>query len=239
MKCSTTGNPAGGLTVTGNNHSQYRLKSKSGHLTLVLLVGCWLGLLALDAAGQSLVTQRFGEAVTCDVTGVTRDTTVNKSDPNSAGGAAKTHYYRAADHGILIYFDLSAIPRGKVVRKAVLRLFYDTDYFDGGRHGISKQLLAITDPDGTGLWDEATASYNYKRSGVRWQGSSNIEQALGAAIGTMYFKNWKEWSQGTLEADITSASSSGSINPRKTGVVICPATITSTNASPLASTTTR
>ncbi len=158
---------------------------------------------AAELTTNMLVTKRFGDQPSCDVSGAGRDARINADYPAQNDGKGATLYYRSLNNQLLFYFDLSSIPAGTVVHKAVLRFFYDYDYYDNGKSGVTKTLQKITDPDGSGMWDESTVTYAKKRSGVAWSSAGNLDQVLGGAIGTVYFKNWIEFGQKYMEADIT------------------------------------
>ena len=87
----------------------------------------------------------------------------------------------------------------------MVRLYITEDYYDGSKYGANVPIYMIGDPNGTGVWSEADACYNVKRTGVAWTSSGNLSTALGPIAGHMYFKNWYSGGQSFYEADLTTA----------------------------------
>src|SRR5690606_3002178 len=101
--------------------------------------------LVLDAHA-SRVTQRFGDQSTCDVTSKTLDVAVAGQYPTQRWGNAASLNYRDGSDA-LFYFDVSAIPAGRTVRRAVLRIYLAEDYLkDGVQTGTTVAIHPITDP---------------------------------------------------------------------------------------------
>ncbi len=167
-------------------------------------------------SAQPLVTKRFGECSTCDVTGVAKDSYVQSSSTTTNYGSASKFYIRELGgvYSPILYFDLSSIPQGAVVKKA--RLVIHADYggnFNVGTTGLVKQVYKINDPSGTGIWDESTVTYAQKKSGVSWS-SSGFNGAKGNKIGELYFKRWyTSFLQSYFDADITSGVQDWVNNP--------------------------
>ncbi|HOE97690.1 MAG TPA: DNRLRE domain-containing protein, partial [Candidatus Sumerlaeota bacterium] len=180
-------------------------------LLLILLLGFSLPPVA-RAQGADVITQRFGEQATCDVTGVTMDARVSSQDKNLIDGAAETHYYRWQNH-ILMRFDLSSIPQGARVRRAVLRFAYHQNFHDGGKTGVVLPIRKVTDPNGTGLWNESSVSYSAKRPGVAWSAGGDLGSVLGETIGEVYYREWFAGGQDYLEAELTAAAQDWVNNP--------------------------
>ncbi|MBI2870075.1 MAG: DNRLRE domain-containing protein [Candidatus Omnitrophica bacterium] len=174
--------------------------------------------------GTDLVTLRFGEHLTSDVTGVHQDAVIKSGaqNQNYNGGSSGEHYYRW-DSNILMRFDLAGIPTGARVHRALLRMFMPTSYYDGGATGVTLPLYALTDPEGTGAWAEQEVTWKNKRNGVPWSGTSGtIDTVKGASGATIYFKNWLAGGQYFLDADLTGLVQGWVDNPSSNLGVLIP-----------------
>lgn len=162
--------------------------------------------------GEDLITKRFGECTTCQVKGVTLDNQVSQATPTVNNGNSSSLVYRYATAFPLFRFDVSTIPAGTKVEKAVLKLFKNTDY-KTGTVGVSKPVISLLDPAGTGFWNETEANFNSKKNGIKWSTSGGLNTVFGPEIGSMYFKNWLSGGQDFWEADITAGVQNWVNNP--------------------------
>ena len=152
-----------------------------------------------------LVTKRFGEHVTCKVKDVCSDAILDKAAPKAAAGGAAELYYRGADKGVLMRFDLSAIKPGTRVTKATLVLFLKIQYAEQGDRGVVKDVLLVTDPDKSGPWKESDVCYAAKAKDTPWIKAGDFGAVLGKPIGRVFFRNWPQAGQQFTDADLTSA----------------------------------
>ena len=167
------------------------------------------------------VTERFGEHATADVTGVTSDQTVDPNSPGNVDPLGETLYYRSP-RSMIMRFDLSAIPSGTRIRRAVVRFFYaredgtfTLDYYEGGKDETIMPLRILFDPQGSGGWVPGEASFLNKRAGVPWNVGGNFEGALGVEIGSVYFRSWYARGQDWHDARITEAVQYWVNNPER------------------------
>jgi hypothetical protein len=171
------------------------------------VAGCMLFLMisAIPAPGgaMSLRTLRFGEQASCDVLNVTHDARISHEEKDFTDGLSEFQYYRW-HHNIIIRFDISAIPQGTHVEKARFRLYFKEDFYDGGTDGVMIPVSRISDPNGSGPWNESNVSYNQKSPGVPWSVAGDINSVLSVdGEARLYFKNWHGNSQDYVETDIT------------------------------------
>jgi S-formylglutathione hydrolase FrmB/chitodextrinase len=172
-------------------------------------------------ATPPMVTKRFGDAGTCDVTGTALDAIIDGDIKSQGSGAEGTFYYRWQWH-IIMRYELGSIPAGTPIERAVLRLFYAEDFHDGGKNGVSVPIYRLEDPDATGTWVETEANFNRKRNGVNWSSSGDASTVFGPQIGSIYYKNWYGGSQRVVQADITDAVRYWVDNPGKNLGMIMP-----------------
>ena len=131
-----------------------------------------------DAPPQA-ITVTFGERLTSQIKGVTRDTQIDSNNPNGNFGANAEFFCDQevdVDGNLtrtvtgLIRFDLSAIPQGATVLSASLELVTGNDPLDVDDNAFA-QLHAVLED-----WDEGnsqngaagTANFNQRKPGTAW-----------------------------------------------------------------------
>jgi len=112
-----------------------------------------------DAGTPVAVVMTFGERTGADVSGVTRDTWLDSSDPIGAKGREEVAYTDALPpRHALIDVDISAVPVGSTVQSAHLVLVVN-DPLEAGTL-VAKRLLVD--------WSERDATYLDRNANTRW-----------------------------------------------------------------------
>jgi len=152
-----------------------------------------------DVIDPFLVTMRYGDGTTTnttDVGGIMIDRGVSSIPSTDAvlHGTSTTITVRdSGDREMLMHWDLdSQIPRGTKINKAVMRIFTTSAVSEPTATSTLWKVWKITDPSGTGMWDENNANYSLKNTGIPWQtsGDTTVDGVQADSGETTYDQTW-------------------------------------------------
>lgn len=149
----------------------FRLPLKPTVIPLFLL------LLFIHSHAAALeVTERFGGSnATLDHTGLMRGVWFGTYSGDGHSDSKILYHYDSGGRRNAVYIDLTAIPPGTTIVKAVYVMPYDTeDYwaFRSNNFMDGLSMYKILDPSETGMWNPANIGTSYKDQGVPWSGES-------------------------------------------------------------------
>jgi hypothetical protein len=126
----------------------------------------------------------FGERPTSDVTGVTRDTRLDRDFPtdNFGGDVELAVGHRdtpPSDQTGLLRFELSSLPPGRVVLAASLELWTRGNYTLGGDAHLYPVLESWFEGNQVGV--AGVANWTERRAGITWSGQGGFSPSSGSA----------------------------------------------------------
>jgi len=131
-----------------------------------------------DASGATLIT--FGEDGTADVSGVTFDTTLSSSFPTQSAGDNPSVEIEAGVSTALLRFDISSIATTSTVVSAELEVWTNFSPSQGGMANVYAASEA---------WDEASATWQERASGMPWSTPGADGGSRGVMLGSITTTN--------------------------------------------------